>query len=453
MQWTHWSSVVVISLLVLLSNGCLYNNVREVEPDKPFEGLRHTYDMGGSALNVVFVHGMGDHPFGKPPLLKYQREIAKELGFNEEEIRNDLDWGSLCPEKSEGLAGLSVDERELVANREDADQAICPMKINQVIVGFIGWSQYRSGNADRTLNLFELSWDRATELLQKAILELDEDYEERVELDEDLKPSEGGRNREADRAPVNRWLKKFVNQKLGDPVIYLGRYGDSIRRVVAGGLSAIAEAGMADGEYVYSIVSDSLGSRVVFDALGCALGGSGTPSCEYLHPDPGFQEIELVGLKTLSARTTQVFMNANQLPLLALAHVRPPGETESKEQWLKRFPCEDGGPGLRGYPGKEKVLDGRVQIVAFTDPNDALSYHLTERFRKKCTHLGGREARPVDFINVRISNAKWNVLGLVANPDQAHSDGFRTNKQARRLLVEGYRPEPGREGGSQDSEP
>jgi hypothetical protein len=117
--------------------------------------------------------------------------------------------------------------------------------------------------------------------------------------------------------------------------------------------------------------------------------------------------------------------------------VRPPADSESEEDWLNRFPCESGGPGLLRYLEDTKRVGNRVQIVAFTDPNDALSYHLTQRFRKKCTHLAGTENRPVDFINVRISNVKWD-FGLFANPQDVHSDGFRKNEKAVDLLVHGH---------------
>ena len=50
------------------------------------------------------------------------------------------------------------------------------MRKNDVIVGYVGWRQYQqtTDSGVRVLNLFELSWDGATEVLQKAILGLDE---------------------------------------------------------------------------------------------------------------------------------------------------------------------------------------------------------------------------------------------------------------------------------------
>ncbi|MCU7946947.1 MAG: hypothetical protein KZQ72_09955, partial [Candidatus Thiodiazotropha sp. (ex Cardiolucina cf. quadrata)] len=81
----------------------------------------------------------------------------------------------------------------------------------------------------------------------------------------------------------------------------------------------------------------------------------------------------------MANNTTQVFMNANQLPLLALSNVRPPKEGEKENDWLNRFPCESGGPGLMMLLKKRDLTHDPLQIVAFTDPNDVLSYHLTTK--------------------------------------------------------------------------
>lgn len=434
--------LVVFSVLVLLT-GCFYNNVREVEPNQSFDGLNHVL-QDKSNLNVVFVHGMGHHPFGEKGVLEYQIEIAKQLGFVEADRNHSVKWKDSCDPGYTEYSYFSEQEKKLLLERQTAGQAICPLKINDVVVGFIGWRQYYLKGDDmddgKTLNLFELSWDRATELLQKTILELDEEYFETVELvetdelNEKLKPLAGGRDREADRALINRWLKKFVNQKLGDPAIYLGAYGDSIRQVVAEGLSKIAEASETAEDYAYSIVSDSLGSRVVFDTLGCALEEQG---CEEIRSFLDRSDTDKKYLADIAVTTTQVFMNANQLPFLALSNVRPPVAGETEAAWLKRFPCETGGPGLASLVDARKDMPEAITIVAFTDPNDALSYHLTKRFLNKCTHLGGEEQIPVSFINVRISNVKWD-FGIFANPVKAHSDGFRRNKKAVEMLVNGY---------------
>ncbi|MEL0586135.1 MAG: hypothetical protein AAES65_14795 [Candidatus Thiodiazotropha sp. (ex. Lucinoma kazani)] len=161
-------------------------------------------------------------------------------------------------------------------------------------------------------------------------------------------------------------------------------------------------------------------------------------ACDYLNADTELTDDRLEGLKKMAHNTTQVFMNANQLPLLALSNVRPPKKGEKENDWLNRFPCESGGPGLMMLLKKRDLTHDPLQIVAFTDPNDVLSYHLTTRFKNKCTHLDQGRRKTVEFINVRLPNVKWTYFGLFANPVKAHSTGFRSNDEAIDLLVNGY---------------
>ena len=231
-------SHLIKNLLILLSTmhvlgGCVYNNVFEIDEGKSFKGLKDIYQAGNSTLNVVFVHGMGHHPFGEAELLDYQIRVAQELGFNESDRQLGIRWRDSCGTDFQDYPDFSDQERELLNQRLEAGQAVCALRIHKVILGFVGWQQYRSPDSQKVLNIFELSWDRATERLQKVLLELDDEYLEKVELDDDFNPVEGGRNREKDRVMVNRWLKKFVNMKLGDPAIYIGDYGQSIRQIVA----------------------------------------------------------------------------------------------------------------------------------------------------------------------------------------------------------------------------
>jgi len=44
----------------------------------------------------------------------------------------------------------------------------------------------------------------------------------------------------------------------------------------------------------------------------------------------------------------------------------------------------------------------------------------------------------VEFINVRISNAKWNYAFVLADLYKAHADGFRNNDNVLDLVVHGY---------------
>jgi hypothetical protein len=107
-----------------------------------------------------------------------------------------------------------------------------------------------------------------------------------------------------------------------------------------------------------------------------------------------------------------LFMDGNQLPILGLAEQnigqRPDTRSAAAPDSLQRF-LE-----LRrrqaSAPRAESVA--RLAVVAFTDPNDLLSYRL----------LPARYAAPdVAVADVLVSNDKtW--LGLIENPVSAHLD-------------------------------
>jgi len=427
------TGLLIALLATVAAAGCSLNNVREIQPDQPFLGLEDLFEIttgppASARLNAVFVHGMGHHPFGEPGVRRYQKRIAEELGFSRENVRR-VEWGPLRPGKKiksdiqvqlkrEGLAG-SVSEQELLDELTQEGQTVCPLRINDVIVGYVGWRQYeeKSGSGTRVLNLFELSWDRATEILQKTILELNEDYKETVELRDDLKPQPNGRDREADRALVNGWLKSFVNRQLGDPTLYLGAYGNSIRRTVADGLLKVASVPGADEASPYTIISDSLGSRIVFDTLRCALIPSSRKECKHFCAETKLSKLQTEQIKPFARNTVQVFMNANQLPFLALSEATAPRPGETEEDWLRRLPCEpstsvfrqfqDAVNHSRGEALRRNLKErGPVRIIAFNDPNDALSYHLTTRFRNRdSVTADDDDGSPSQFVNVRITNA------------------------------------------------
>jgi len=83
----------------------------------------------------------------------------------------------------------------------------------------------------------------------------------------------------------------------------------------------------------------------------------------------------------------------------------------------------------------DKSLSGggvpTLQVVAFSDPNDPLSYILTKRYKRHC------ESKNTKIINVVMSNARWDWAFLLANPGKAHASGFKVNKKALDLVVRG----------------
>jgi len=311
-----------------------------------------------------------------------------------------------------------------------------PLKINQVDAGSLNWRKFKDDKG-RMLNLFALSWDKATEIIQKSMLELDEEFYER---------GEGARDREKERATLNRKLKRFINRSFADPAIYLGSFGKEIRKVVANGIAKMDAILLEDkdldkkpenNQFVH--ISDSLGSSVIFDTVKESMGTEDISSNLYKHQ---------MAIERFAGLSRLIYMNANQLPLIELGRIKGPGPDETQAQWLEKYPCYESPKLLGGLQGlfgfdktrrvfiekTESISDEQVpelQVVAFSDPNDALSYYLTQRFKQHCS---GEKVR---IINVMLTNSRLNWFFVLANPATAHAVGFKTNDKAIELLVHG----------------
>lgn len=211
--------------------------------------------------------------------------------------------------------------------------------------------------------------------------------------------SEEGGTFQLKRAALNNRLKReLVNDCLSDAVIYAGyrsqELRDGLKEAFCRGI-----VGCIPGEPLI-IVTESLGSKMTMDAL---------------------RELKAVGRTGLLRSSNQLFMMANQLPLLGLAF-RPSltadtnGDqelAEFKRLWNQARTPDGPGP-VRG--------DDPPYVVAFTDPNDLLSYRL-----------------PVDdsTSNVLGSNERT-YFGQIEDPNAAHTT-YERNHEFMRLVLCGHR--------------
>lgn len=194
------------------------------------------------------------------------------------------------------------------------------------------------------------------------------------------------------RASFNQDGKnKLMNDSLSDALIYVGPARHDIRKHIGDAIIAAAgarsenqtlEANQVQAEAETAplfIISESLGSKMLFDAL----------------IKLQREKSERVTEKTY-ARITQVFMGANQIPILSLATQKPTGENNieaSKNSCdSTKIDVEDPLSELEKMFKKERHQrlfnnnvntrkvdqdpSGSSYIVAFTDPNDLLSYPL-----------------------------------------------------------------------------
>lgn len=221
------------------------------------------------------------------------------------------------------------------------------------------------------------------------------------------------------RASLNGRLKDvLLNDCLSDAVIYQGESRQAIRSAMVAAITKVVgdseakarAAGVTPGPLM--LVTESLGSKVTFDALAEMVEGSASP------------QSKLAGDSAV-ARLGLVMMGANQLPILGLAD-------QSVDVAGARISAAGSAPQdaltrLLRLTDRPKLTQGsfsRLSLVAFTDPNDLLSYRLQ----------ASRYASPkVDVTDVLVSNDST-YFGFLERPDTAHT-GYRSNAAVASLIA------------------
>jgi hypothetical protein len=200
------------------------------------------------------------------------------------------------------------------------------------------------------------------------------------------------------RARFNGVLKDgLLNDCLADALIYQGDSRETIRRKMIDALDA-SFAGQGSGPLI--LITESLGSKITFDALNAMLGGKGAAA-----------QVQVA--REAAARLVQVFMIANQLPILGLAD-----QIAGDQQTARLMPAADP---LQRFLALRQAFSRSAQrqfseltLVALTDPNDLLSYRLLpSRYASEVVHVA----------DVLVSNQPT-YLGVLENPASAHTTYF-----------------------------
>ncbi len=399
---------------------------------------------------------------------KAWEQNPREDGMNCEEIQMTFDWSKVGPPGDEDEDGMK-----------------------SFTMGYIRTQGYFKPDDDKrqnpVLKVYELVWDPATSWAKNWYTGHDAEFNK-------------------DREWMNEELKiGVVNESISDAVMYLGSYRELIQYPVLVAFCKVAtdyparegvfecplsqEAVRDIGAREFSarneiaIVTHSLGTRIVFDALGI-LGQDGffQSTIEKLqaagavltrYEDSSESADFLRDL--FAASLDKVFALANQVPLLELSELRHP------------FDFGGGASTRRLGRGFDQFLDTRksearrgpeldedpLQVVAFTDPNDLLSYNLkcwyylhvlrnkesTRAQLKEYLDKGGLNGRRMFYSkmfgegcvpNGKLWKKKYNDLwstetsisitdvsmslaglkfpGLYADPEAAHSKYFNANE-------------------------
>jgi hypothetical protein len=234
------------------------------------------------------------------------------------------------------------------------------------------------------------------------------------------------------RATLNGTLKTaLVNDCLSDAVVYSGRNGDPIRAAMKqavcrelGGKPLTGEpCDLTDAPPARPLVviTESLGSKVLFDAARAVYHDPG--------PNPGARH----AMNQRFASVKLIFLMANQIPLLDIASPMGLPDTEAVSDAAQQTSSLGDMIGMVHLGQMAMAADRAATmapptVVAFTDPNDLLSYRLLPPV------VDLARAR---LINVIASNAAtW--LGFLERPDIAHC-GYTLNRTVIGLIARGHK--------------
>lgn len=352
-------------------------------------------DVGQADSNaVLMVHGIGVHTPGYSG--RFQRRLATAL---------ELDVLYEPPKEFRVLPspqGISMGV---------AEQPLATLRVNR-------WT---NNDETRELLFYELTWSAISEPLKRTL-----DYDTSTDFSQF-------------RSGLNQSLKQFFNTRVSDSLIYTGSQQKNILHAVtqsmcwvytntwdslpAGGDQACNSANLeslrrfaANLETLdIAIVTHSLGSRIVIDALQYIAARAQTLQMS----DTEFMT------ELLQSQQVPIYMLANQLPLLQLGF-SVPEVTGMVDDYCKPT----------GDLYNERLFS-EVEVVAFSDPNDLLSYAIPPNFAAR--YLDSRIC-PV-IVNVLVNVAQpvgVPVLGSVVNPMTAHLD-YETDQRVIDIIARGVR--------------
>jgi len=373
-----------------------------------FEGIEQLIDMEqqtgpkeGGDLKVLMVHGIGTHLPGYSTRLA--ENLARELNLDvvDREPKTITLRLNLAQEKLEEIAARGV-----VRGKQGDNNGILTVHA------------YRDKKSTRKMIFYELTWSEITDA-DKRIIAYDDSGEYSFR-----------------RASLNNDLKHFVNQHLPDPLIYLGDAQLNIQLSVSQALCWMftrdyeqipkqADQACLFDQYSpqqvrednYVFVSHSLGSRILTDALQMVTAS--------LAKDVS-QEETAANIAdwqhALQDETLTIFMLSNQLPLLQLGR-EAPEVTNQFENY-----CTAGGA------KRDKRVFARANIIAFSDPNDILSWAVPPDYEDK--NIDSRLCPRLANVIINIAEVK-SVFGVeLAAPGEAHR-GYDNDQRVIKIMARG----------------
>jgi hypothetical protein len=348
---------------------------------REFRGISDYLDKG-ETVKVLVVHGIGTHRPGHSAVIT--EGIAHSLGLTVFSNPADAD----------------------ILNPRDPAQRLANLRVIRM----------RNPEASRRLIFYELTWSDIT-AGRKRVLDFDTsgEYAHR-------------------RASFNNTMKGFLNDVGPDAMIYVtdrenliltatqqavcwmladGEEGEGgTRSGGVCGLSSVSRLSSLERQNIL-FITHSLGSRIIMDALGEIIGTLADDRTAAGHPAlvAGLQQKEMT-----------VFMLSNQMPFLQIGLPLPEvtGQIESY--------CRPEGDQYARRAFK------KLDIVAFNDPNDLLSYSIPPSFVER--YLDSRLCPALTNIHINVAD-RISAFGIdVVNPIAAHGN-YDSDERVVELITHG----------------
>ncbi|MDD1624197.1 MAG: hypothetical protein LUO94_05475 [Methylococcaceae bacterium] len=369
---------------------------------KPFAGIEADLAKKQGKTKVLFVHGVGDHIAGYTT--EFLEKLAKELNLNV---------------RSEGQKNIEL------------NTPLFPGKN----LGNLRVTHLLNEQNSKELTFYEMTWSEITRQ-EKALLDFDNsgEYDFR-------------------RAKINAMLKKFSNDTGPDPIIYLGQSRVPILAAFAQSFCWMATRDWEDlpksGQHAclglndtnadriakdnYVLISHSLGSRITIDGMQRIAALLASPEKHLASESQLFSKEQLPinqkvnfstkAIQALQTKHIPIFMLSNQLPMLQLGRELP--EVAGQEMNY----CDPKGANYN------KRMVSETEIIAFSDPNDLLSYGIPPGFAEK--YIDSRLCARITNVNINIAKI-MDAFGMtdLANPMDAHV-GYDQDERVIALIAKG----------------
>lgn len=345
-----------------------------------FKGINEIFNKKGN-IRVIMVHGIGNRVPGYSTNL--HNALAYKLDLNEKTKKyKDIIL------KSSNVPG------------ED--------------IGHLRVFKMSKTDGSKEMIFYEFTWASVTAPL-KASLDFDSNASRRTEL-----------------AKIG---KKFVNEKGTDALIYLGN--DNVnKRIKAGMMQSLCwmmvenwdnlpesesyectekNIAIVSSDKNPVIITHSLGSQIAIDTLQSMASYDEDETADRSFVPESFKEYA----RNLESN---VFMFANQLPAIALGKTAPKVSNSINDYCIE---------GAKFY---NKRYLKKLNIIAFSDPNDILSYSIPAGFEDLA--LDSRLCPSVTNVLVNVAPIA-NILGVkMANPFSAHSN-YQNDDRVLDLIING----------------